>query len=44
MIIDLTATDAQKIFALAAVILALGAVFWLVREQDRRDVNDARVH
>lgn len=37
MIIDQTATDAQKIFALAAVILVLGAVFWLVREQDRRD-------
>lgn len=37
MIIDLTETDAQKIFALAVAVVALGGVFWLVRDQDRRD-------
>jgi len=37
MIIDLSATDAQQVLPLAAAILALGAVFWLVRDQDRRE-------
>ena len=37
MIIDLSATDAQQVFALAAAILALGAVYWLVRDQDSRE-------
>ena len=42
MIIDLSATDAQQVLALAAAILALGAVFWLVRDQDRREQVDSR--
>jgi uncharacterized membrane protein (DUF373 family) len=33
---DLGAADAVTMFALAAAILALGAVYWLVRDQDRR--------
>src|SRR3979411_774008 len=37
MIIDLSATDANHLFALSGAILALGAVFWLVRDQDRRE-------
>ena len=37
MIIDLSTAEAQQVFALAAAILALGAVYWLVREQDRRE-------
>jgi uncharacterized membrane protein (DUF373 family) len=37
MIIDLSEAEAQEVFALAAAILALGAVYWLVREQDRRE-------
>jgi uncharacterized membrane protein (DUF373 family) len=37
MIIDLSSTDAQQLFALAAAIVALGGVHWLVRDQDRRD-------
>ena len=37
MITDLSAAEAQQVFALAAAILALGAVYWLVREQDRRE-------
>ena len=37
MIIDLTASNAAEVFALAAAILALGAVYWLVRDQDRRE-------
>jgi uncharacterized membrane protein (DUF373 family) len=36
IILDLAGTDAQHLFALAAAILALGAVYWLVRDQDRR--------
>jgi hypothetical protein len=34
MIIDLS--DAAEMFALAAAILALGSVYWLIREQDNR--------
>ncbi len=37
MIIDLSDADAQQVLALAAAILALGAVYWLVRDQDRRE-------
>jgi uncharacterized membrane protein (DUF373 family) len=37
MIFDLATTDTSQLFALAATILALGGVYWLVREQDRRD-------
>jgi uncharacterized membrane protein (DUF373 family) len=37
MIIDLSAADATEVFALAAAILALGVVYWLVRDQDRRE-------
>jgi uncharacterized membrane protein (DUF373 family) len=37
IILDLTHTDALQLLALAAAILALGAVHWLVREQDRRE-------
>jgi uncharacterized membrane protein (DUF373 family) len=31
MIIDLSSTDAQQLLALAAAIVALGSVHWLVR-------------
>jgi uncharacterized membrane protein (DUF373 family) len=37
IILDLDTTDAAHLFALAAGILALGTVHWLVRDQDRRD-------
>jgi uncharacterized membrane protein (DUF373 family) len=36
LIIDLSATDALHLFALASAVLALGVVYWLVRDQDRR--------
>jgi uncharacterized membrane protein (DUF373 family) len=36
IILDLAKTGADQLFALAAAILALGAVYWLVRDQDRR--------
>jgi uncharacterized membrane protein (DUF373 family) len=36
IIIDPSTTEAGQIFALAAAIMALGSVFWLVRGQDRR--------
>ena len=37
IILDLKSTDAAQLFALAAAILALGSVHWLVREQDRHE-------
>ena len=37
MLIDPSVTDAAEVFALAATILALGAVYWLVRHQDTRE-------
>jgi uncharacterized membrane protein (DUF373 family) len=36
LIIDLSATDALQLFALAATVLTLGAVYWLIRDQDER--------
>jgi uncharacterized membrane protein (DUF373 family) len=42
MIFDLKSTSASELFALAATILALGAVYWLVRDQDRQErVNES---
>lgn len=35
IILDATQTEPLTIFGLAAAVLALGAVFWLVRDQDR---------
>ena len=37
LILDLSSTDAARLFALSAAILALGGVYWLVRHQDRRE-------
>lgn len=37
IVFDLASTDASQLFALAATILALGGVYWLVRDQDRRE-------
>jgi uncharacterized membrane protein (DUF373 family) len=42
LILDLASTDALQLFALAAAILSLGGVHWLVREQDRRDSEVAK--
>ena len=36
IILDLTSTEAMQLFALSAAILALGGVYWMVRDQDRR--------
>ena len=36
IILDLTETDALHILALAAAILALGIVYWLIRNSDQR--------
>jgi hypothetical protein len=36
-------TEALQLFGLTAVILALGCVYWLIREQDRRD-GRSRAH
>jgi uncharacterized membrane protein (DUF373 family) len=35
MIMDMSLADAQQLFALDAAILALGGVYWLVREKNR---------
>jgi uncharacterized membrane protein (DUF373 family) len=37
IILDLTETDAWHILALAAAILALGSVYWLIRDCDQAD-------
>lgn len=36
IILDLSAIAANQLFGLAAVTLALGATYWLVRERDQR--------
>jgi uncharacterized membrane protein (DUF373 family) len=36
IVLDITTTDAPELMALAAAILSLGGVYWLVRDQDRR--------
>jgi uncharacterized membrane protein (DUF373 family) len=36
LILDLTHTEALQLFALSTAIVALGGVYWLVRDQDRR--------
>lgn len=37
---DLKGTEAAELFGLAAAMLALGAVYWAVRDQDRKDRSD----
>jgi uncharacterized membrane protein (DUF373 family) len=36
IILDLREPDTSQVFALAAAILALGVVYWLIRDSDRR--------
>jgi uncharacterized membrane protein (DUF373 family) len=36
IILDLRETDTSQVFALAAAILALGVVYWLIRDSDQR--------
>jgi uncharacterized membrane protein (DUF373 family) len=36
IILDLRETDAPQLFALAAAILALGVVYWLIRDSNQR--------
>jgi uncharacterized membrane protein (DUF373 family) len=40
IILDLSSTTANQMFALAAGVVALGAVYWLVRDQDRKNEID----
>lgn len=40
IILDASKTDPLIILGLAAALLALGAVHWLVRDQDRKDVAE----
>ena len=37
IILNLADTSAAKVAALSGAVLALGAVFWLVRDQDRQE-------
>jgi uncharacterized membrane protein (DUF373 family) len=41
IILDLTETDALHILALAAAILALGVVYWLIRDGYQRAADAA---
>ena len=36
IILDLRETDTSQVFALATAILALGVVYWLIRDSDQR--------
>ncbi len=40
IIIDISTATASHVLALAAAVVALGAVYWLVRDQDRKDQID----
>jgi uncharacterized membrane protein (DUF373 family) len=40
IILDATKTEPLTIIGLAAAVLALGAVYWLVRDQDRRTASE----
>jgi uncharacterized membrane protein (DUF373 family) len=40
IILDATKTEPLTIIGLAAAILALGSVHWLVRDQDRKDAAE----
>lgn len=42
IILDLSETEASKIGALAAAALALGVVYWPVRDQDLRERTEIR--
>jgi uncharacterized membrane protein (DUF373 family) len=42
LIIDVGHAETEELFALAAAILALGAVYWLVRDQDRSEDRERR--
>ena len=42
IIIDLSSATANQFIALAAGILALGGVYWLVRDQDSKDDVSAK--
>jgi uncharacterized membrane protein (DUF373 family) len=41
IILDMSETQAAEVFALSAAVLALGSVYWLVRDQDRKIARDA---
>jgi len=36
IVLDLASVDAPELLAVAGAILALGIVYWLVRDQDRK--------
>jgi uncharacterized membrane protein (DUF373 family) len=40
IILDLGKGQSETLFALSAAFLSLGVVYWLVRDQDRRDQAD----
>jgi len=42
ILLDLHELTAAELFALSAAVLALGIVYWLVRDQDARVARDAR--
>jgi uncharacterized membrane protein (DUF373 family) len=44
IILDLKSTPVDQLFGLAGAILALGIVYWLVRDQDRRAGEAERPH
>lgn len=43
IILDLGRGESIQLFALSAAFLSLGAVYWLVRDQDRRELGDHEI-
>lgn len=39
IILELADTSALKVLALSAAVLTLGGIYWMIRDQDRRDVQ-----
>ena len=44
IILDATKTEPMTIIGLAAAVLALGGVYWFVRDQDRKDAAEQAAH
>jgi uncharacterized membrane protein (DUF373 family) len=40
VIVDMGDSDPMTLFSIAAVALALGIVYWLIRDQDRKEGLD----
>jgi uncharacterized membrane protein (DUF373 family) len=42
IVLDAAHIDPVTLIGMAAAVLALGAVYWMMRDQDRRDLTEER--